>query len=309
MLILLLGAALLSQAQSNHHPDLSGIWNPATLTPLERPPEFAGKPTVTDEEARAWEKKDHSHDGETGDLPPVLAALIKAQNAVGAIESDFWERGTELARVNGVKRTSLIIDPPDGKLPPRTPEGQKQFAEYLTRFTQTRYNSAKDLPLTERCLPEGEVPIIPFGTLDGFQIVQTAGAVMIMMETVHDVRVVRLGAKHLPPQFRLWMGDSIGHWEGATLVIDTTDFNRQLAVNGSTENLHVIERLSRIDAKTLLYTATIDNPGVYTRPWTIELPFAADSQQLYEYACHEGNYSIGAILGAARKPDDAPAGK
>jgi hypothetical protein len=314
--LILLPAGLLSQAQStrtsrnpDRHPDLEGIWNPVTLTPLERPPEFAGRATVTDEEARAWEKKDHSHDGENGDLPPAIAAFVKAQNAVGSTESDFWERGIELARVDGVKRTSLIVDPPDGKLPPRTPEGQKRFAEYFNRFIQTQYDSAKDLPLSERCLPEGEVPVIPFGSLDGLQIVEAPGAVMIMMEVVHDVRVVRMGAKHLPPAIRLWMGDSIGRWEGGTLVIDTTNFKPQVAANTTSEKMHVIERLSRVNANTLLYKATVDDPVVYTRSWTIEYPFAAASGRIFEYACHEGNYSIGAILAGARKSEDAPAGK
>ena len=198
-----------------------------------------------------------------------------------------------------MKRTSLIVDPPDGKLPPRTPEGEKQLTEYYSRFIQTHYDSAKDLPLTERCLPEGEVPVIPFGNLDGLQIVQTAGAVMIMNEVVHDVRVVRIGAQHVTPPVRLWMGDSIGHW--ATLVIDTTNFRPQPSANGFSEELHVIERLSRVDANTLLYKATVDDPAIYTKPWTIELPFAAYSKRLYEYACHEGNYSIGAILAGGRK--------
>ncbi len=291
------------------HPDLEGIWNPVTLTPLERPAEFAGKPTITDEEARTWEKKDHSHDGETGDLPPAIAAFFKAQNAVGAIDSDFWERGTELARVNGLKRTSLIIDPPDGKLPPRTPEGEKLAAEYFKRFTEVQYDSAKDLPLTERCLPEGEVPVIPFGALDGLQIVQTSGAVMIMTEAIHDARVVRIGGEHVPASIRLWMGDSIGRWEGDTLVIDTTNFSRQLSVNGYSEHLHVVERLSRVDANTLLYKATIEDPVTYTKPWTVEYPMLASSQRIFEYACHEGNYSIGAILAGARRSEDPPAGK
>ena len=315
-LILLLAAGQFSPGQPartsrnpHHYPNLEGIWNPVTMTPLERPAEFAGRATVTDEEARAWEKKDHSHDGETGDVPPAIAAFFKAQNAVGGADTDFWERGAELARVKGVKRTSMIVDPPDGKLPPRTPEGAKQLAEYYNRFIQTQYDSAQDLPLSERCLPEGEVPVIPFGNLDGLQIVQTAGAVMIMYEVVHDVRVVRIGAQHLPPAVRLWLGDSIGHWEDGTLVIDTTNFRPQPSANGFSEKLHVIERLSRVDANTLLYKATVDDPAIYTKPWTIELPFAVYSKRLYEYACHEGNYSIAGILAGARKSEAAQAGK
>ena len=129
---------------------------------------------------------------------------------------------------------------------------------------------------------------------------------MILREVIHDARIIRMNATHLPSNVRLWLGDSIGHWVGETLVVDTTNFNDQMASLGTSEKLHVIESFSRIDAKTLLYKATIDDPAMFTKPWTVEYPFAATSQPIFEYACHEGNYSLPDILAGARKSERAP---
>jgi hypothetical protein len=284
------------------HPDLQGTWNTLTLTPLERPAEFAGKATITDAEARAYEKKDHRDNVDVGD-----PALNEAQKAVGAYDSDFWDDAPQLARVNGVKRTSLIVDPPDGKLPPRTAEGTKRIASVSESFN--RYDSVQDRPLSERCLPDSDVPLIPFGADDDVQIVQTSGAVIILYEAIHDARIVRMNATHLPSNIRLWLGDSIGHWVGETLVVDTTNFNDQMASRGTSEQLHVVENFSRIDASTLLYKATAEDPVMFTKPWTIEYPFAATSQPIFEYACHEGNYALPDILAGARKSESAPGTK
>jgi hypothetical protein len=282
------------------HPSLEGTWNTLTLTPLERPAEFAGKATVTDEEARAYEKKDHRDAADVGD-----AALIKAQKAVGAYDSEFYDNAPQLARVNGVKRTSLIVGPPNGKLPPKTPEGTKRMASIVESLN--RYDKVEDRPLSERCLPDSEAPIIPFPFPfdDNVQIVETPRAVLILREVIHDARIIRLNATHLPSSVRLWLGDSIGHWVGETLVVDTTNFNDQMASLGTSEKLHVIETFSRIDANTLLYKATIDDPATFTKQWTIEYPFAATSKPIFEYACHEGNYAIEDILAGARKTEGA----
>jgi hypothetical protein len=299
---LLLGYSL--RAQSNGlartpegHPDLQGIWNVMTKTPLERPLEFARKATVTDAEARAYEKADHSEDLDPEASPEEVAAN-KEDKAIGGRASQFWEDPTQLARVNGRKRTSLVVDPPDGKLPARTREGAKRGADVLDRLN--RYDSVKDRQLTERCLPDSEIPIIPVGLNDNYQIVQTPDYVMILAEMVHDVRIVRMNAPHLPSSIRLWLGDSVGHWERDTLVVDTTNFNDQPAAAGTSQDLHVVERFSRIDANTLLYRATVEDPGAFKRPWTIVYPFAASSKPIYEYACHEGNESLRAILHGER---------
>jgi hypothetical protein len=307
-LVSLLAASLAGQTRLPRtpagHPDLQGTWNTLTLTPLERPAEFAGKPAITEAEAGAYEKKDHRDAADVGD-----AALIKAQKAVGAYDSEFYDNSPHLARVNGLKRTSLIVDPPNGKLPARTPEGTKRMASVGESLN--RYDSAQDRPLSERCLPDSEVPILPFPFPfdDNVQIVETPGAVMILREVIHDARIIRMNATHLPSSVRLWLGDSIGHWVGETLVVDTTNFNGQMASAGTSEQLHVIENFSRIDAKTLLYKATIDDPAMFTKPWTVEYPFAATSHPIFEYACHEGNYSLPDILAGARKAERAASTK
>jgi hypothetical protein len=138
---------------------------------------------------------------------------------------------------------------------------------------------------------------------NNYQIVQTSEAVMILVEMVHDVRVIRMNAKHLPPDVRQWLGDSIGHWDGDTLVVETTNFHPLNRFRGSSENLKVIERFKRVDAHTILYRATIDDPDAYAKPWTLEYPFIATPGPVYEYACHEGNYAMQDILGGARKQD------
>jgi hypothetical protein len=257
-------------------PDLQGIWTNATLTPIERPSDFAGKPTATDAEARAFEKQD----------------------------ADFFnlyiEAGFEMARIDGVKRTSLVIDPANGKIPQLTTSPPQ---------ISNSFDSAEDRPLGERCLlgfgsPAGP-PMMPVLENGNYQIVQTPDYMMILVEMVHDVRIIRMNGKHEPPNVRLWMGDSIGHWEGATLVVDTTNFTDKTRFRGASPGLHVTERFSRTDAETFLYKVTIDDPATFSRQWTMEYPFRATAGPVFEYACHEGNYVMTDILGGARKEDAA----
>jgi len=289
------------------HPDFQGIWTNATLTPMERPAEFGGKATLSEAEALTYEKKDHHLFEERPDLPADELAHEKESNAIGAEESEAWEVGTTLARVNGLKRTSLIVDPPDGKIPSLTPEGKQRAA--ARRAKHDRAESVKDLPFKDRCLAFTPIPIVPVVYNGNFQIVETPGYVMIMGEMIHDARIVRMHATHARPSVHQWLGDSIGSWEGDTLVIDTTNFDGRGAFHGSTENLHVVERLSRSGADTLLYRATIDDPATFTKPWTIEYPFAATADRIFEYACHEGNSWVESRLRAARKAEEAAGAK
>src|SRR5580704_12887615 len=285
------------------HPDLQGVWTNATITPLERPSRFNGKATLTDAEATAYEKSDaeelQKQDG-ASDGPLIAAA---GSSGTGGYNVLFVDRGTELARVDGVKRTSLIIDPPDGKIPPMTPEGRERIQAMMKGFN--RFENIKARPLSERCLigfgSTAGPPMMPVLYNNNYQIVQTADTIMILVEMVHDVRVIRMNQKHVPPEVRKWLGDSVGHWEGDTLVVDTTNFNPQVRFRGSSENLHVIERFRRVDKNTILYRATIDDPATFTKQWTLEYPFTATPGPIYEYACHEGNYSMQDILGGARK--------
>jgi len=286
------------------HPDLQGIWTNATITPLERPDALAGKATLTDAEAHELEKKSADQLAEVDGKSegPLLAAA--GSSGTGGYNVLFIDRGTEFARVNGVKRTSLIVDPPDGKVPRMTAEAGRRFA---SSYAGGAFNSVKDRPLSERCLlgfgSTSGPPMLPVLYNNNYQIVQTPDHVLILVEMVHDARIIRLNAKHASPGVHQWLGDSVGHWEGDTLVVDTTNFTDKTHFRGSTENLHVVERFTRPDAGTILYRATIDDPAAFSRPWTIEYPFLATKGPIYEYACHEGNYALTDILGGARKKE------
>jgi hypothetical protein len=307
----LLAASLQAQVPKtpDGHPDLQGVWTNATITPLERPKAFAEKPTLSDADAVEYEKKQakelNDQDGQS-DGPLIAAA---GSSGTGGYNVLFIDRGSELARVDGVKRTSLIIDPPDGRIPPMTPEGRQRIQSMMTSFN--KFENVKERPLSERCLigfgSTSGPPMLPVLYNNNYQIVQTPNAIMIMVEMVHDVRVIRMNQQHVPPDVRKWLGDSVGHWEGDTLVVDTTNFNPHIRFRGSSENLHVIERFQRVDAQTILYRATIDDPTMFTKPWTLEYPFLATPGPVYEYACHEGNYSMQDILGGARKMESEQA--
>jgi hypothetical protein len=308
-----LAIAVASSAQTNGrtkaiprtpdgHPDLQGIWTNATLTPLERPAVLAGKATLTDAEAKTYEKKDLQSNTLDSD---VESNFNKATGGpgVGAYNNLFVDRGSELARVNGVKRTSLIIDPPDGKIPPLTDAARERAAGMLRGFTS--YDSVKERPLSERCIigfgSTSGPPMLPVLYNNNYEIVQTPTALMILVEMVHDIRVIRVNGTHQPANIRQLLGDSVGHWEGNTLVVDTTNFTGKTRFRGSSENLHVIERFSRVDSHTILYRATVEDPATYIKPWTLEYPFVATAGPVYEYACHEGNYAMPDILGGARR--------
>ncbi len=290
---------------SDGHPDFEGVWTNATVTPMERPAKYASKPTLTDAEAKEFEKGAAKElaDVDGKSESPLLAAA--GSNGTGGYNVLFIDRGSELARVDGVKRTSLIIDPPDGKIPPKTKESQKRMASIIRSYMV--YDSVKDRPASERCLigfgSTSGPPMLPVLYNNNYQIVQTKDAIMILVEMVHDVRVIRMNGTHAPSGVRQWLGDSIGHWEGDTLVVDTTNFNDQTLFEGASLNLHVIERFRRVDANTILYRVTIDDPSTFTKQWTMEYPFVAAPGPVYEYACHEGNYAMSDILGGARKAD------
>jgi hypothetical protein len=289
------------------HPDLQGIWTNATITPLVRPAQFADKPTISDQEAREYEATDKNTNTLDSD---VTSGFNRATGGpgVGAYNNLFVDRGSELARVDGMKRTSLIIDPPDGKIPasagrPRTQGGGGQGEQ----FAGLSYDSVKNRPLSERCLigfgSTSGPPMLPVLYNNDYQIVQTRDTVMILVEMVHDVRVIRMNAQHVDKNIKKWLGDSVGRWEGDTLVVETTNFNPLNRFRGSSENLKVIEHFRRVDANTILYRATIDDPDAYAKPWTLEYPFIATAGPVYEYACHEGNYAMPDILGGARKQE------
>jgi hypothetical protein len=291
-------------------PDLQGVWTNVTLTSLERPAEFAGKPTLTDAEAKAWEKSDKETGSIDGDVNNRV--LRNAGSAgTGAYNDLFIDRGNELARVDGRKRTSLIIEPSDGRIPPLTDAARTRMGSTVRGAgTFGAYDDIKQRPLSERCIigfgSTAGPPMLPVLYNNNYEIVQTPDTVMILVEMVHDTRIVRLNGKHPGADVRFLLGDSIGHYEGDTLVVDTTNFRPEIRFRGSSENLHITERFRRVDKNTVLYRATIDDPTTFSKPWTVEYPFVATAGPIYEYACHEGNYAIEDILGGARKMEAEP---
>jgi hypothetical protein len=307
------------------HPDLQGTYDVGTMTPVER---AAGTPLVlTDEQAAKLEQAEARRNASldapiNGDraAPPLGGdGSIGAAGNVGGYNNFWLDRGSHFNIVDGQKRASLVIDPPDGRVPPLTAQARQRNASRLFRPQSDQvirendpgleppgsYDDPERRPLGERCLlgfgSTSGPPILPTYFYNNLhQIVQTRDAVMILTEMVHDVRVVRIGGQHLPPTVRRWMGDSVGHWEGDTLVVDTTNFTDKTRFRGSGENLHIVERFTRVDAKTLRYQFTIDDPTTWTRPWTGEYTWPATNDLIYEYACHEGNYALENILRGAR---------
>jgi len=277
------------------HPDLQGIWSNATVTPLERPAELAGKAVLTDHEAAEFATSAVNRNN-VDKRPPA-----GSEADVALAYNDFWyDRGTKAIKT---RRTSLIIDPPDGRVPAMTPAAQKRLA---ARAEQRRLHPAdgpEDRGLSERCLnwPTAGPPMIPSFYNNNYQIIQTPDAVVIFNEMIHDVRIVPMdGRPHISSGIRHWLGDSRGHWEGDTLVIDTTNFTDKTAFRGSGENMHLAERFTRIDADTLLYEFTVNDPETFTKPWTAQIPSVRSDGAIYEYACHEGNYAMTGMLSSAR---------
>jgi hypothetical protein len=283
-------------------PDLQGIWNNASLTPFERPKEFAGREFFTGEEAAEFTKTvlDQSNRDRRGATPQ--------EDVNGAYNEAWFERGTRLA---SNLRTSIVVDPPDGRVPPLAPEA-REAAEVRAAVQRRAPEGPEDFALPVRCIlwPTAGPPMVPGPYNNNYQIAQTHDYVAIDVEMIHDVRIIPLnGRPHLPSAIRQWMGDSVGHWEGDTLVVDTTNFTDKTHFRGSDRNLHVVERFTRTGADTIQYRFTIDDPTVFTRPWTGEIIMSKALGPLYEYACHEGNYSLANMLTGTRSQEKVEAGE
>jgi hypothetical protein len=281
------------------HPDISGIWSNASIIPLERPKELEGKPFFTPDELKAYEARVFARSTRER---PLAAGQVGTYN-------DFWWDADSKRAPN--LRTSLIVEPADGKVPPLTPEAQRRADADRAYAREHPADGPEDRSLMERCLVyvTGGPPMLPtfynnsqFGPLTtNYQIVQTRDFVAIYTEILHDVRMIPLdGRAHFPAHVRQWLGDPRGRWEGGTLVVDTTNFTGKTKFRGASENLHLTERFTRIAPDTLLYQFTVDDPAAFTRPWKAEVPMTASDGPLYEHACHEGNYGLTGILGGAR---------
>ncbi len=288
-------------------PDLQGLWTMATFTPLERPEHLAGKEFFTEEEA-AELRQVFTAEG----VDPLARTAINEEDEEKrrkrlrqSKESIHYDNAIWLTttRPKGLssRRTSLIVDPPDGRIPPLTPEAQEREAD---RKAARGFDSHETRPLAERCIVwrhEGP-PMLPPSYNDVLQIFQTPGYVAILQEMSNNgVRIVPLdGRPHLPTNIRQFPGDSRGRWEGDTLVVETTNFTDKTHFRGSSEALHVVERFTRVDADTILYEFTVEDPTSWTKPWSAEIPMMRTEGPLYEYACHEGNYDMSNILRIAR---------
>ncbi len=327
------------------HPDFQGFYDVSTMTPVDRPRGVKNL-VLTEQEAVAMERYEAQRQAKNdaplaGDrsAPPVggestapktyLEFLEAAGGGVVGGYNNFWLAGGDhVIRVDGQPRSSLILDPPDGQVPPMKPEAQKRNAAFLAGAVAPdagetggasppgAFDGPESRPLAERCLlgflNTSGPPTLPNYFYNNMkQIVQTKDTILILVEMVHDARVIRMNAEHLPPTIRKWMGDSVGHWEGDTLVVDTTNFTNKTQFRGSGESLHVVERFTRTGPNTLLYRFTVEDPTTWDRSWTGEYPWNATKENLYEYACHEGNYSLGGMLRGARQKeaDDAKKSK
>ena len=272
-------------------PDLQGTWNNITGTPLERPAELAGKEFFTQEEAVQFAEQTLrrvDRDRRDGEI----------ETDVGRAYNEFWsDRATKyLTQLN--TRTSLIVDPPDGQLPALTSLGQARVD--ARRDARELNDTWADRNLWERCLTRG-VPRLPGSYNNNFMIVQSPGYVAILVEMIHETRLIPLdGRPGISSGIRQWMGDSRGRWEGDTLVVETTRFRNQQEFRGTSADLHLIERFTRIDAHTIDYQFTIDDATTYVSPWTVALPMKSVDEDVFEYACHEGNVGMHGILAGAR---------
>ena len=294
-------------ARGGPPPNFEGIWNSATATPLERPAELKNKPFFTPEEAARWERQFAQRNEE----PPPDPNAKRTGTGTGTYNTFYREFGT---RVVKTLRTSIVIDPPDGRIPALTPAAAEIKRRRVERIKNG--DNPEDLGLQDQCLTflTAGPPMLPYSYNSNYQIVQTRDAIVVHAEMIHDARIIHLdGRPHLPPTIRLSLGDSIGRWEGNTLVVDTTNFNDYGGFYGDAggnfgwdRNLHLIERISFLDADTLLYQFEIDNPTAFTRPWKGELTMERATGNIYEFACHEGNYSLTNMLRGYRVTQRKP---
>lgn len=291
-------------------PDLQGFWTNATATPMERAPQLDTRRAFTDAEAAAISKAAIAA-VEADARPSDPDKKIEATGALPPVGNYnlFWtDRGMSVALIDGEFRTSMIIEPANGRVPPLTDAAHRRIAA-------TRIGRSNDGPegraLGERCLLSfgyaSGPPMLPVMYNSYYQIVQSPGYVMILVEMVHDARIIRIGDEHLPDGVRKWMGDSVGRWEGDTLIVETRNFRPEQNFRGSSQNAVVTERFTRVADDKIVYRFTIDDPEAFTARITGELPFVPANGNIYEYACHEGNYALPGILSGAREEEKAAA--
>ena len=292
-------------------PDLQGIWSNNNATPLERPEVLGEREYLTEKEvALMQERADQIFANSSGDASfgdEVFQALLTDQ-------ADFSSSDTATGNYNQFwvverdfdNRTSLVTDPPNGRLPSLTPEAEERIA--TRKIVQERAYGPEDRSLGDRCITFS-VPSLVAGYNSYYQILQVPGYVVLLMEMIHDVRIIPLdGRPHIGNRIRQWHGDSRAHWEGDTLVIDTTNYSPKSYFKGSQDNLHVTERFTRVGPNSINYEFTVEDQATWTDSWTAMIPLKKTDDTIFEYACHEGNYGMEGILAGARALEKAPQG-
>jgi len=303
------------------HPDFTGFWTHETITPLERAAQYGERKVMTTEEVQAAEKfaADHVANADKPTDPNARIQDLPRDCGYGFTGANcgynnFWvDRGERVLRINGEPRASILTDPPNGRVPAMKPEAAQRAAAERAAFR--RNAGAVDGPelrsLGERCIlsfgSNGGPPMLPNMYNNAYQFVQSGDTLVILVEMVHDARIVRMNGKPLPSSVPKWLGDSIGRWEGDTLVVETTNFHPMHTFRGAGTNRQVVEKFTRISPNEVLYQFTVSDPNVFTKPFGGELVFNATKEPVYEYACHEGNYALPGILAGARAEENAGA--
>ena len=288
-------------------PDLQGMWTSNTITPFSRPEEFGDKLVLNREEAMQLEQAVADYTAEQ-DQPsdPDRVPEVKERIELADSYNNFWfDDGTRVARYNGEYRSSLLVDPANGRMPAYTPAAEERLRlAAQQREERGAFAGPESRPLAERCLmsfgSSSGPPMLPILYNNHYQIVQSPGYVMILVEMVHDARIIRIDAEPLPAAFRPWMGDSVGHWEGDTLVVETDKFNPNQRFRNSSEKFRITERFTRVSETEMNYSFTAEDPDTFVQSFSAEMPMNLTDDLLYEYACHEGNYSLPGVLAGAR---------
>jgi len=321
-----LGAACAAQAapaQAAYHaprnafgqPDLQGNWTNATITPFERDKKYGDRLALTDAEVKVLEgdnaalvaegNKPTDPNAKVTDLPTNCGRGFTGVDC--GYNSAWVDPGTRIIDMGGVKRDSIIVSPADGRLPPMTKEAAARMQARFATLRRGNFDNPENRSLGERCIlsfgSSAGPPMLPLLYNNNYQIVQTRDEVAIEVEMVHDLRHIRLAGAHPPANIKLWMGDSIGHWEGDTLVVETTNMRPEQNFRGASVGSKIVERFTRVSPTQIKYSFTVDDPQVYTAPYTGEVALNATKGPLYEYACHEGNYALPGILAGARNEE------
>ena len=296
-------------------PDLQGNWTNATITPFERDKKYGDRLALTDREVKALEganaelvaegNKPTDPNAKVTDLPTNCGRGFTGVDC--GYNSAWVDPGTRIIDMGGIKRDSILVSPADGRLPPMTKAAQEKLRARMASFRRGNFDNPENRSLGERCIlsfgSSAGPPMLPLLYNNNYQIVQTRDEVAIEVEMVHDLRHIRLTGQHPAPNVKLWMGDSLGHWEGDTLVVETTNMRPEQNFRGASVGSKIVERFTRVSPTQIKYSFTVDDPQVYTAPYTGEVALNATKGPLYEYACHEGNYALPGILAGARNEE------